>query len=400
VLKVISNFAKTLAPHGASVVTCHVIVRQLSLGLLALFLAGATYAAEQTATATREAKFIGAVGCKSSSCHGGAGEKRSQYITWTRQDFHSRSYAILTTARSARMAEALGLAEASTSARCTTCHSPFQAVAPARLASGADPREGVSCESCHGAAETWLRGHTRPDWTYPNRIGAGMHDLRSFYVRANTCIACHQNLDSALIAAGHPESFFEMDSQSTAEPKHWRDPEGSGVRAWLVGQAVALREVSWRLTSNPAETETFMQWNALAWLMNKITASDRTLLPIEPAAAAAHPELFARVQRQADGLARRAATQNFDGTFAARLRRELAASDGDFLETSATPRTLLFRRGQRLMLALRCLTNAVGGRANELELLQSDIRSLPEFDPARFADHLVKLRLSLNASAK
>jgi hypothetical protein len=298
------------------------------------------------------------------------------------------------------MAEALGLPEATSSARCTTCHSPFQAVAQTRLAPGADPREGVSCESCHGAAETWLRGHTRTDWTYATRVGAGMRDLRSFYVRANTCVACHQNLEHDLVAAGHPELSFEMDSQSLAQPKHWRDPAGSGVRAWLVGQAVALRETSWRLTSNSAETETFMQWNALAWLLSRVTASDRTLLPMEPPPATADNSYFTRVQQQADALARRAAQQNFDATFAARLREDLAATDGDFVETSATPRPLLFRRGQRLVLALERLTTAAGGRANDLELLRADVRSLPEFDPARFADHLVKLRLSLEASAK
>ena len=44
--------------------------------------------------------FVGAAGCSSSSCHGGAGEKRSQYITWLRQDVHLRGYATLTNARS------------------------------------------------------------------------------------------------------------------------------------------------------------------------------------------------------------------------------------------------------------------------------------------------------------
>src|SRR5438105_8316961 len=97
-----------------------------------------------------EAKFVGAIGCRSSSCHGGAGEKRSQYIAWSQKDFHTRAYAILLDARSARIAEAAGLSQAQTSARCTICHSPFQSVAPVRLTAGARPDEGVSCESCHG----------------------------------------------------------------------------------------------------------------------------------------------------------------------------------------------------------------------------------------------------------
>src|SRR5205814_1122447 len=152
-----------------------------------------------------ETKFVGAVGCKSSSCHGGAGEKRSQYITWVQQDFHARAYAVLVNARSSRMAEALSLPAAQTSDRCTVCHSPLQSVASARLTTMADADEGVSCENCHAAAGPWLRGHTRKDWTYATRVGAGMRDLRSFYVRANTCVACHQNLDADLLQAGHPE---------------------------------------------------------------------------------------------------------------------------------------------------------------------------------------------------
>src|SRR5882757_930262 len=60
--------------------------------------------------------FVGAVGCRSSSCHGGAGEKRSQYITWSRQDFHTRACTILLDARSARIGEALGIAQTQTSA--------------------------------------------------------------------------------------------------------------------------------------------------------------------------------------------------------------------------------------------------------------------------------------------
>ena len=40
------------------------------------------------------------------------------------------------------------------------------------------------------------------------RVGAGMRDLRNFYVRANTCVACHQNVDQELRTAGHPLLTF------------------------------------------------------------------------------------------------------------------------------------------------------------------------------------------------
>ena len=378
------------------------VPRSLSRAVgLSAMLAFSTDADAQQAQLS-EARFVGAAGCKSSSCHGGAGEKRSQYLTWTRHDFHARAYAVLTNARSARIAEGLGLPAASTSSRCTTCHSPFQAVAPARLAPATDPREGVSCESCHGAAEPWLRGHTRTDWTYATRVGAGMRDLKSFYVRANTCVACHQNLDSDIIAAGHPEMVFELDRQSISQPKHWRDPPGSGVRAWLVGQAVALRELSWRLGLNEkAEPQTHAQWNALAWLLAEVTAAERLLLPIEAPAAANNADALRRVQQQADALARRAAQQNFGSDFNDRLLRHLATLDTSFIETADTPRAVLFQRAQRLVLALERLSIARQGASDaatpspELAMLREDLQAPSDFPTADFSAHLLKFRLSL-----
>lgn len=94
------------------------------------------------------------------------------------------------------------------------CHSPFQSVHQTQLAPAARPDEGVSCESCHGAAEPWLRGHTRLDWSYAMRVTAGMRDLKSLYVRANTCVACHQNIDKDLLKAGHRRLCLS----STANP--------------------------------------------------------------------------------------------------------------------------------------------------------------------------------------
>ena len=343
-------------------------------------------------------RFVGAAGCKSSSCHGGAGEKRSQYITWSRHDTHTRGYAILTNARSERMAEALNLspvqeemARATTSARCTICHSPFQAIAQTARPATLDPGESISCENCHGAAGVWLRGHTRPDWTYATRIGAGMRDLKSFYVRANTCVACHQNIDTDLSQAGHPALLFELDSQSLAEPKHWRDPEGTGVRAWLVGQAVALREMSWKLSQNPPDDETLNQWRGLLWLLAKVTASDSTLSAVNfPDPAATDP--FRVTQQRADALARRAAEQSFSSAFAQRMLELLSATTDEFKEAPEAPREALFRRGQRLVLALEALRRANDPSAALLGTLRSDLRYLANFEPAQFAADLKELQ--------
>ena len=95
-----------------------------------------------------------------------------------------------------------------------------------------------------------------------------MRDLRGPYLRATACVACHQNLAPELLKAGHPDLFFELDSQSVAEPKHWKDDDSwSGLREWMTGQAVALREMSWALASDPQSDEASnARWNGLAWL--------------------------------------------------------------------------------------------------------------------------------------
>jgi hypothetical protein len=194
--------------------------------------------------------------------------------------------------------------------------------------------------------------------------------------------------------------LFELDGQSVAQPKHWRDPAGSGPRAWLVGQAVALRETSWWLAKNPAPaTQTLGQWEGLHWLLARVTTADRTLPPIDPNAVR-DATGFARTQEQADALARRAARENLSPDFARRVLRDLVGTDAEFVETLEQPRELLFRRAQRLVLALERLTSATGNSAEELRLVRADLRTPADFQPTDFAAHLAKLRLKLAANAR
>jgi hypothetical protein len=361
--------------------------------ILALFCSANISAKEIKQTHNDAADFVGAIGCKSSSCHGGAGPKREQYTIWSRQDFHARAFAILTNARSARLAETIGGGEAPSNARCTVCHSPFQVVSQTRLASTVHPDEGVSCESCHGGAGPWLRGHTRTDWTYAMRVTAGIRDLRSLYVRANTCVACHQNIDNDLLKAGHPTLVFELDSQSINEPKHWKDDsEWDGLRAWLIGQGVALREAAWRARTdaNPAPDmhETSV---ALAWLLARVTA-------VEPAL----PKIFELTsfdleptQEQADDLARHAVGWKPTSDSAMSILRSLAATDVEFSSNKSMSVQALSYRAHRLVLALDSLTLALNQNRgtplkidSELKVLHEDVRKRDDFDSAGFAKHL------------
>lgn len=345
-------------------------------------------------------KFVGAVGCRSSSCHGGAGEKRSQYITWSRQDFHTRAHAILLDARSARIAETLGVGEAQSSARCTVCHSPFQSVAQRQLTSTARPDEGVSCENCHSAAGSWLRGHTRSDWSYAVRVSAGMRDLRSLYVRANTCVACHQNIDNDLLKAGHPTLVFELDSQSVNEPRHWREDDSwSGARAWLIGQAVALREAAWRSRIDPDPATDMQETSlALAWLLQKVTLTELPLPKIvEPTTSDLGP-----LQKEADDLARQVAHWAPNPDSAVSILRTLAETGAEFAVKKDRSLQQLLYRARHLVLAVDRLSNALAKNSgtplkidDELTQLRQDVASEGNFDPGRFAEHLRVFRRKL-----
>ena len=374
--------------------------RWLCFFVSAVFCLANGFGKEVKQTRADDEKFVGSVGCRSSSCHGGAGEKRSQYITWSQKDFHAKAFAILLDARSARIADAAGIAQAQSSARCTVCHSPFQSVAQTRLAPAAHPDEGVSCESCHGAAEPWLRGHTRTDWTYAMRVTAGMRDLKNLYVRANTCVACHQNIDNDLLKAGHPALVFELDSQSVNEPKHWRNDEPwSGARAWLTGQAVALREAAWRSRTDTDSAIDMQETSvALAWLLAKATLAD----PMLPKISEAQSSDLEPLQKQADDLARRAATWNTNAHSTMAILRALAETDAELVVTKPISAEILFYRAKRLCLALDRLTNALKENGatqisvdKELKSLREDVRLRDNFDAPRFSEHLRVFRAAL-----
>jgi hypothetical protein len=232
-----------------------------------------------------------------------------------------------------------------------------------------------------------------------------MRDLRSLYVRATACAACHQYLEPALLKAGHPDLFFELDSQSVAEPKHWKDETDSwsGLREWLTGQAVALREMSWALAADPKNDEwSVARWNGLAWLCASATNAAAMSSPILPPPNAPARSDFTNMQTQSDSLARRAAVANWSEDSARNLLTALAASDGEFA-AKGTAGPILGQRAKRLVLALDRLANALNQNRGfklkvdpELNQLFEDVRTLDAFDAAAFAGHLKAFRVALD----
>jgi len=340
--------------------------------------------------------------CSSSSCHGGGGEHQNQYLVWSLRDFHSqRPVATLATARSKQIADALGIKDPATDARCTTCHAPLQNVPESLHGNNFNAGEGVSCESCHGAAENWLRSHTRPDYTYADRTAAGMRDLQNLYVRANTCVACHQNVNSDIIAAGHPELMFELDGQSVSEPKHWRETTNwNGAQAWFVGQAVALREMSWQLANEKSPTDNQIdRFRGLVWLMMNVQASNANLPASPDTTSKSNVNLFTLFQKWSDNLAMTAASISWTDDLSKTALKALADSSGDFKST--LPQSTQARRADRLVLGLDRLAGALPEfNSNQpvqstLNQLFTDAQSRPDFEPVKFATDLDKFSQAL-----
>ena len=349
--------------------------------------------------------FLGAKSCASSSCHGGGGETKNQYLVWSLKDFHSqRPVATLATARAKQIADALGIKDATADERCTSCHAPLNGVPENRRGEYFNAGEGVSCESCHGPAEPWLRAHTRTDYTRSDRTAAGMRDLESLYVRANTCVACHQVVATPILQAGHPELLFELDGQSVAEPKHWRAGKNQNpAQAWFVGQAVALRETSWELSRDPSPTENEInRWRALVWLMRRAGAIDANLPAPPEDTARPKVENFERMQKWSDNLALAAAKMPWTDELTRTVLTALAGTSPDF--NPAVPQPVNARRAERLVLALdRLLVGQKNSQKNsasdaELNHLFKLAQSLPDFNPADFAGALEQFSKSIQSN--
>jgi hypothetical protein len=343
-------------------------------------------------------KFTGSPSCSSTSCHGG-GTGRNEAIIYERRDRHAVSYGILGKGTSLRIAEALGIVgDPGKAAQCNVCHAPMQGVPLERLSKEALADRGVGCESCHGPAENWLRFHTRPDVNYQQIIAAGLRDLNDIYGRANTCVACHLNLDEPIRQAGHPELFFELDGQCAAQPPHYKDERPAlGPRSWLTGQAAALREMSWKLAAK-RDDRLVARWKAVAWLLRKAEAGKKEL---------PEGENFTAMQSAADRLARQAAKTLWTKEQVTKQLTVYVSTRAEFTDPKADKMELR-RRAEVLVPAIDRLWQAarkMGVAAmpdfdSALETANLVAREQDDFDPARFAAALEPLELAASKLSK
>jgi hypothetical protein len=211
-------------------------------------------------------KYTGPGSCAAPACHGGVQPRmetavlQNEYSTWLLRDKHAQAYAVLLTPVGQRMGRLLKLdskdSKPELAQKCLLCHA--LSVPQERRAKSFDTNEGVSCESCHGPASGWLGPHTEGKGSYERSLQLGMVDTRNLIARTEKCLGCHLGdsekfVDHEMIAAGHPDLYFELESFSTVMPRHWKEPPDfdkdpwRGVKTLGTGQAVQLREALRRL---------------------------------------------------------------------------------------------------------------------------------------------------------
>jgi hypothetical protein len=131
-----------------------------------------------------------------------------------------------------RIAERLGIDSFKNDANCVSCHYTLQ-----HQGASVEAISGISCESCHGAAQDWIDihhdygpGKTRETETPQHRyerlvasLRAGMRNPVNAYLMAQSCYRCHTVPDEQLVNVGQhvPGSLdFELVSWSQGSLHH------------------------------------------------------------------------------------------------------------------------------------------------------------------------------------
>ncbi len=111
-------------------------------------------------------------------------------------------------------------------ALCMDCHGT--------VITGREKREvadGVSCQSCHGAAKDYLEPHEEGEKSlglqrpgYVKALKLGMVELKAGTTLARACADCHYVTDRRLISSGHPSGADFEYASGMAKTRHWQSP--------------------------------------------------------------------------------------------------------------------------------------------------------------------------------
>lgn len=130
-------------------------------------------------------KYIGAKGCI--MCHKGPA-KGSMDEIWAKSK-HAGAYNTLTTPKAQEIATAKGIANAAEAQECLECHTIGTKIDPANFDAKFDLKQGVQCESCHGAGSAY-----KPASIMKNKAEAIKNGMNAYADGIEKqCLTCHND---------------------------------------------------------------------------------------------------------------------------------------------------------------------------------------------------------------
>ena len=225
------------------------------------------------ATVAEPTKVLGTESCV--KCHAG------EVSVW-RATPHARTFDELHRRPEAKtIASNLGIRSIKHEGRCVSCHYTRQ---PDPTNGDLHVTSGISCESCHGAAQDWLDVHHDYGGEGVNRltespehrrqriaasVTAGMRNPHNLYAMAQSCYRCHTTPDEELVnrgghSAGSLEFEFVSWSQGTVRHNFVHSdgstnelPSRERLRVMFVAGIIADLEASLRATARATEKATY-----------------------------------------------------------------------------------------------------------------------------------------------
>jgi Cytochrome c554 and c-prime len=202
--------------------------------------------------ATDSAKIVGPNAC--AECH------KQEVEAW-KGTHHFRTFREMPrNTEASEIAEKMGLRRIKSESLCLNCHFTVQ-----QKNNKEEPISGISCESCHGAGQDWIKVHSgfsgkkeqtetkaEEEARWKLADSKGMIRPRSLYQLAKNCYGCHVVPQEDLVNIGghRAGSDFELVSWSQGEVLHntWYSKGKDNVPAsaarkrmlYLVGLGVEL----------------------------------------------------------------------------------------------------------------------------------------------------------------
>ncbi len=149
--------------------------------------------------ASAQHAYVGVKAC--TMCH--KSEKQGLQLSVWEKSRHAGAYTTLTTDKANEIAKSKGITTPAAEAKeCLACHTISGDVG------GADPKQGVQCESCHGAGADFKSMSVMK--VRATAVAAGMRDLSDKAAAEAQCKTCHNEKSPTAKAFNYDEMWAKI----------------------------------------------------------------------------------------------------------------------------------------------------------------------------------------------